>query len=132
MISGSCQCGGVRYVVDGTFSSVTNCHCSMCQKIHGAAFGTYGGVGRDEFRWTSGEENLRVYESSRGVDRLFCTVCGSTLLFRSDQEPDKCYVTLGTVDSEHACKPRSHIFVGSKAHWHDINDSLPQHDTEPA
>ena len=129
MISGSCQCGGVRYTVDSEFSDVTNCHCTMCQKIHGAAYGTYGEVRRDRMRWTEGNDLLRVYSSSKGVERRFCGLCGSTLHFQFDLEPDNCYVTLGSVDGDPGVAPKSHIFVGSRAPWHEITDDLPQHDT---
>ena len=126
MQTGSCQCGGVRYAVDGEFSDVTNCHCNMCQKMHGAAFGTYGEARHDEFRWTRGDELIVAYESSPGVQRRFCSVCGSTLHFQFDQAPDFCYVTLGTIDGNPGVRPRSHIFVGSKAPWYEIADDLPQ------
>ncbi len=35
-------------------------------------------------------------------------------------------ITLGTVDGDPGIRPSSHIFVGSKAPWHDIVDDLPQ------
>jgi hypothetical protein len=30
-----------------------------------------------------------------------------------------------------ALKPTAHMFVGSKASWHEILDDLPQHDESP-
>ena len=128
MTSGSCLCGGVHYAVDGEFSDVTNCHCRMCQKMHGAAFGTYGEARRDGFRWTEGEDLVQVYDSSPGVERRFCRRCGSTLHFQFDLEPDHCYVTLGTVDGDAGARPRVHIFVSSRAPWYEIGDDLPQYD----
>jgi hypothetical protein len=128
MITGSCLCGGVRYVVDAPFSDVTHCHCNMCQKMHGAAFGTYGETRRDGFRWTDGGDLIGVYASSPGVERRFCRRCGSTLHFQFDLEPDLCYVTLGSVDGDPGARPKSHIFAGSKAPWHEITDDLPQFD----
>ena len=41
---GSCLCGSVRFSVDGFCEKAANCHCSMCRKFHGAAFGTLVGV----------------------------------------------------------------------------------------
>ena len=49
-----------------------------------------------------------------------------------DSEPNEFYVSMGTVDGDPACPPAYHIYVGSKAPWHEINDDLPQYDTEPA
>jgi hypothetical protein len=38
------------------------------------------------------------------------------------------HVTLGTLVDEPTIKPDHHIFVGSKASWHEIGDDLPQFD----
>jgi len=40
-------------------------------------------------------------------------------------------VMLGTIEGDPAIKPGSHIFVGSKAQWHDIYDDLPQFEKRP-
>lgn len=40
-LEGSCLCGAVRYQVDGPPKRVAHCHCTLCQKHHGAAFGSY-------------------------------------------------------------------------------------------
>jgi hypothetical protein len=44
MIKGSCQCGKVHYEADGGISDLSRCHCSMCRKLHGAAYATLAGV----------------------------------------------------------------------------------------
>jgi hypothetical protein len=36
------------------------------------------------------------------------------------------YVCLGTLDDDHNIRPGYHEFVGSKANWFEIHDSLPQ------
>jgi hypothetical protein len=36
------------------------------------------------------------------------------------------HVTLGTLQDEPSIRPMAHIFVGSKATWDQITDSLPQ------
>jgi len=33
--TGSCLCGSVQYEVKGSLRNIINCHCSMCQKLHG-------------------------------------------------------------------------------------------------
>jgi hypothetical protein len=38
------------------------------------------------------------------------------------------HVTLGTLADTPTIRPTAHIFVGSKAAWHDITDQLPQHE----
>ena len=41
------------------------------------------------------------------------------------------HVTLGTLVDEPTIRPTAHIFVGSKATWYTITDTLPQHDELP-
>ena len=47
-IDGGCQCGAVRYRLDGKLYTVAVCHCTMCQRQSGSAFGMslalYGGI----------------------------------------------------------------------------------------
>jgi hypothetical protein len=40
-------------------------------------------------------------------------------------------LALGTLNEDPGQKPEFHIFVGSKAPWHDITDNLPQFDEWP-
>jgi hypothetical protein len=128
-INGACLCGAVRYEIASQLIDAGNCHCSMCRKAHGAAFATYASIRPDEFRWTSGEEFVSFYESSPNASRVFCSVCGSTL---GGAEQGKINaITLGTVDGDPGIRPRSHIFVGSKAPWHEISDALPQFEEWP-
>ncbi len=128
MMTGGCLCGKVRYEVTGEFSDISNCHCSMCRRVTGSAFGAFGGVKWRDFHWLGGEELVRGYRSSGKVERTFCSVCGSTLQNIYDEQPDVFYLALGTADGDPGCRPEYHIFVGSKAPWFDITDSLPQND----
>jgi hypothetical protein len=128
-LSGSCLCGAVRYEVDGELTEAGHCHCLMCRKEHGAAFATYATVDPDRFRWLSGEEDVARFESSADEFRIFCQVCGSTLGGMADDRVDA--ITLGTVDGDPGVAPQSHIFVGSKASWHEIDDDLPRFEEWP-
>ena len=128
-ISGACLCGAVRYENARRLLDAGNCHCTMCRKAHGAAFATYAEVDPKEFSWTCGEELVAFYEASPNASRMFCSVCGSTLGGAEDGRINA--VTLGTVEGDPGIRPRSHIFVGSKAIWHEISDSLPQFEDWP-
>lgn len=127
-LQGSCLCGKVRYEVSSALSRISHCHCSMCRKVHGAAFGTYATVEPGGFRWAQGQEHVRSYRSSPGIARTFCGECGSTLQFVVDGHPPKIDITLGTLDGDPGVRPAYHIFVGSKAPWFEITDRLPQYE----
>jgi len=128
-INGGCLCASVRYEIVTQLIDAGNCHCSMCRKEHGAAFATYASVDPGDFRWTCGEEFVSYYECSPKACRMFCRVCGSTLGGTDDGQITS--VTLGTIDGDPGIRPRSHIFVGSKAPWHEITDALPQFEEWP-
>ncbi len=128
-IEGGCLCGKIRYRVDGLLFNADHCHCSMCRRQHGAAFATYAEFNPGDFRWISGEGLVKVYETSPSGGWCFCSECGSTLAGTDKGQITS--VTLGTVEGDPGVRPASHIFVGSKALWHDICDGLPQFEERP-
>ena len=127
MIRGSCLCKGVQFEIHGTFGRSSHCHCSMCRKAHGAAFGSYALVNSETFKVTAGAELIARYRSSPDVVRTFCARCGSTLQFLRQSTPEIQFVALGVLDDDPEMRPARHIFVGSKAPWFEITDGLPQH-----
>jgi len=129
MFEGTCLCGKIRYRVDGRIHEMSHCHCSMCRRIHGAAFGTYAQVKSPVFHWLRGESSLKAYVSSPGVKRIFCTHCGSTLQALYDESPDVIYLTMGTIEGNPPHPEPFHIFTGSKVPWLEITDGCDQYDT---
>ena len=124
---GSCLCGGVRYETTAPLQGASHCHCSMCRKAHGAAFGSYGSVLREHHRFVSGQGLVRTYRSSPQVTRTFCSVCGSPLLWHRDGTyADWVAVPLGTLDTPFDTPPQKHIHVASKAAWVVICDGFRQ------
>jgi hypothetical protein len=131
MVTGSCLCRAVRFEVRGPFGRVSHCHCSMCRKAHGAAFGTYARVKKADFKLVAGAGDIAAYASSTGTQRTFCRQCGSTLQFLSAKFPDDIDIALGVLDDDPGVRPVMHIFTGSKAPWYEIEDHLPQHAAWP-
>ena len=135
-IRGSCLCGGIKFEFTGPMSTSSNCHCSMCRKQHGAAFRSRARIEQKNFKWLQGEELVNFYESSPGVFRGFCRVCGSpavnkygaaSALVKSTPKAAELYgIALATLDDDPGVRPSSHIFVASKAPWFSITDDLPQ------
>lgn len=125
MIEGGCLCGAVRYEVRGELRSMQHCHCSMCRKAHGVAFVTFIEIARGDLVFTRGADSLLRYESSPGSRRPFCPRCGSTLLFESATD-DEVWIAAGSLDGDPLVRPQCHIFVASKAPWHELHDELPK------
>lgn len=129
--SGSCLCGGVRYEIHGDLNDPYNCHCSMCRKLHAAAFRTSAKVQSKDWKTLSGEQLLKSYESSPGEHKVFCSNCGSSIYTRFDAKPEVYGFPLGTLDTDPGVRPTRHIFVHSKAPWFEITDDLPQYPEFP-
>lgn len=127
MISGGCYCGAVRYESNGRLLRFVNCHCPDCRKFSGSAFASVLAAEDDGFRVTSGADRLVAYESSPGKHRSFCSICGCHVFARADARPGMVLIRAGTLDDDPGMKPQCHIWVKSKAPWHDIGDALPQH-----
>lgn len=127
MIRGHCECGDVQFEASGGIVDYSHCHCSQCRRLSGAAFSTFAGIDRATFRYVAGESGLRFYDSSDVNTRVFCSRCGSNILVIPNNEPDVYYVCMGVIDGDPRIPPAYHIYVGSKAPWHEILDDLPQH-----
>ena len=78
MVHGSCLCGQVRFELTGPAQFINHCHCSMCRKIHGAAYGSFLHADGNYFHWVSGESSIHNYQSSPKNFRAFCRVCSRT------------------------------------------------------
>jgi len=125
MSKGKCLCGSVSWTISGQPETSSHCHCQMCRKAHGAAYGTYYVVTRENFCWTSDHNTILDYRSSPVLNRSFCKVCGSVTP-NADDTGQFMYVPAGAHDDGPLIQ--AHIFVTSKAPWLDINDKLPKYD----
>jgi hypothetical protein len=130
MMKGFCECRRVQFEVDGAIEDFSHCHCSQCRRLHGAAFATFAGVEKANFRYLSGEDEITHYASSAGHDRTFCRVCGSNIHVALDAEPESLYLSMSTLEGDPPRPSGYHIYVGSKAPWHEILDELPRHDED--
>lgn len=129
MSEGHCLCGSVTWELTAEPYAVYNCHCKMCRKAHGTAFGTYRFVRSDQIRWTSGTDTIVHYRSSDFLTRSSCDVCGSVVPYPNDDgetwvAPGGCHDDGGKADCN--------IFVADSAPWHEVTGDLPRHDAYPA
>jgi len=58
-VNGSCFCKKVNYEISGNMGVFQYCHCSRCRKVTGSAHAANLFVAPDDFKWLSGEENVR-------------------------------------------------------------------------
>jgi len=126
MVTGECLCGAVRFEVTLPSKWVAHCHCSMCRRAHGAAFVTWLGVPREQFRIVAGDDVLVRYRSSAPATRSFCGRCGSPLLFESERWPTEVHIARASIAGAIDREPAAHVFYSDRADWLAHHDELPK------
>ncbi len=125
---GSCLCGTVTWELLAEPFQSFNCHCRMCQKVHGTPFGTYWFFKAGEIRFTSGEDKIIHYQSSEVLIRASCDVCGSVVPY-SDLHATH-WISPGGCH-EDGRKSDCNVFAPDNSPWHEITNGLPCHDLYP-
>jgi hypothetical protein len=130
MLRGRCGCNAVAYNVSDEFIAAFNCHCSNCRATTGSAFLPWGEIESQKLRVTKGADSLMTIGDADADHEVRCGECAS-LLYWTARDGSYVRVPYGTLVDEPTLKPTAHMFVGSKASWHEILDNLPQHDEYP-
>jgi len=129
-LGGSCLCGAVTYEAQGQPRVTVACHCSLCRKLTGSAFGVWTLIPKENFT-LHGQEHVSEHASSEHGRRLFCRHCGSTIGSLTTRRPTFMHIAAGTFDRSPPLRLAMHLYTASKAPWYEINDGLPQFSEEP-
>ena len=125
-VNGGCLCGAVRFEAHLPSKWCAHCHCSQCQRFHGAPLVTWVGFQSAGFRITVGESSLRWFNSSAQARRGFCGDCGSSFLFQSEKWSGEIHVSLTNLLGEIDRKPEGHVHFDSHVDWLELADDLPR------
>ncbi|MGI9350986.1 MAG: GFA family protein [Rhizobiaceae bacterium] len=126
-VTGGCQCGAVRYRVQGKLFDPHICHCRMCQKAAGNFFMPLAKAERTALEYTRGEPSW--FNSSDPVKRGFCSACGTPVIF-DDIREEPIYIVLGSLDDPSAIEPEYQCGTESKTEWFAKLQGLPGSTTE--
>ena len=129
MATGGCQCGAIRYEVQGEPMHSALCHCGDCRRSAGAPM-----VGWALFP----ERAVKVsgdpvrYKSSANVVRYFCGTCGTGLFYSNPVVfPDMIDIQTATMDDQSAFPPVLHVQYAEAAPWMGRAHELPRFDRYP-
>lgn len=122
--SGGCQCGAVRFRVDGKLGDASVCHCRMCQKAFGNFYAPLVSVRDARLTWTRGKP--RTFRSSNFAERGFCGDCGTPLYYEA---PDGIALAIGAFDTPAVIAPIIQFGVEAKLYYVDTIAALPARDT---
>jgi len=125
-LEGGCQCGNVRYRINGAPLTLYACHCTECRKQSASAFGLSLWVKRSELEFLSGEPAAweRLADSGNTTLCAYCPDCGTRLYHAPSGDPEIYSLKGGSLDGIAGFAPVGHIWVRSKLPWVDLA-SLP-------
>ena len=124
LYSGGCQCGAVRFRVEGALGDASVCHCRMCQKASGNFYAALVSVRDAKLVWTRGAPK-RFQSSSHGA-RGFCEACGTPLTFEA---PEGTALAIGAFDDPSVAPPRIQWGIEAKLPYVDGIPALPGAET---
>jgi hypothetical protein len=122
--SGGCQCGAIRFLVDGVLGEASICHCRMCQKAFGAFYAPLVSTRGATLTWTRGKPNY--FQSSKVVQRGFCADCGTPLTYEA---PDGVALAIGAFDAPQTIAPKIQFGIEAKLDYVDTLSTLPERHT---
>ncbi|GLT16545.1 hypothetical protein GCM10007938_03210 [Vibrio zhanjiangensis] len=123
MITGSCNCGAIKYQISGTIKKIVNCHCNLCRKMNGSAFSTYAAVLQSGFELISGQ--LGCFKVSENARKYFCNQCVTPIYNMSSNYTGLNIVHLGSLDCAEILEPEVNIYDESKLQWLTDIGQLP-------
>lgn len=124
-LTGGCQCGAIRYRIDGQPKRHSLCQCRDCQRSAGAPIVGWIMVSAEA---VAIEGAPASYNSSGDVQRQFCPRCGTGLFYRSESLfPGAIDIASSTLDEVGAIAPSEIIQTAEAPHWFDSIATLPKH-----
>ncbi len=123
---GQCLCGAVSFGIRFPSRWIAHCHCTQCQRAHGAAFVTWVSVTVEQFQWQDPHGYLRWYKSSDYAERGFCSQCGSSLFFRSSRWPGEVHIVRANFFDPLDKEPQVHGYYDTHVSWVRLADELPK------
>ena len=130
---GGCQCGVVRYEVQGEPLAVGICHCTECQRQSGSAFGMSMIVPKNAFRILQGHLKTftRTSDSGRPVTCAFCADCGTRIHHEPRYLQGVLNIKPGTLDDTSFLAPTIEVWSARKHPWLGLPSSVRSFERQP-
>ncbi len=130
-LTGGCGCGAVRYTLSSAPILLFACHCSLCQRQSGSAFGLSLRVHRADLAITGPTATaLRKTERAEPSESLFCQACGGRI-FNARPGTPFCHLRGGTLDNTGWLRPAAHIWASRRQPWIELGDTALIYDEQP-
>jgi hypothetical protein len=121
ILTGRCSCGALSTICNGAPARVSVCHCLDCKRRTGSAFSWNARFSSAQVRIEGEAASWRnVGPSGTTTTRLFCPVCGVTIAYVSDAEPDVMAIPCGGLDDAGILTPLRTAWAERRNSWVEI------------
>jgi hypothetical protein len=122
----ACSCGQLRVACDGEPVRISICHCLECQRRTGSVFGAQARYARAQVRM-EGKTTVYARKGDEGgiVTLHFCPVCGSTVYWHIDKDPDLVAVAVGAFADPGFPPPGRSVYERQRHAWTERIADLP-------
>lgn len=133
MIEGGCNCGAIRYRIEGKPMGVAACHCTRCRRQSGSIYSVNLMVSPTAMTMQGIPSVFEDTDTTSGapVFREFCGTCGSPIRSVLGANPAVVAVKVGTLDDPAPFAPALHVFTRSRIAWVELPSGTPQFETMP-
>ena len=123
--AGRCLCGAVAFEIDFPAFWAWHDHGLPSRRAHGAAYATYVGCWRKNYRVTKGAAAIARFEDvGAQAVRSFCSRCGSPLLYERKRSPHMIDIPRALFTGRTGREPRYHLNIEEKPDWHYAGETL--------
>jgi hypothetical protein len=130
---GGCQCGFVRYQLEGEPLGIAVCHCTECQRQSGSAFGMSIVIRREALRLIRGalKTFTRTADSGHAVVCAFCPDCGVRIYHEPRWLDGILTVKPGTLDDTSFLRPTMEVWTKRKHGWLELHGDVQSFESNP-
>jgi hypothetical protein len=118
MKQGRCLCGAIKIRLHGPLRDVFNCHCERCRRFTGHHMAaTAANVSDMEVEDAGG--CLRWFWPVPEAGYAFCSVCGSSLFWKSSRTQDRMSICAGVLDPPTGLKTVQAWWTSEASDYHE-------------
>ena len=122
-MKGHCHCGAVHW--ESQAEAAWSCHCADCRRNCAAPVTAFFGLPHEAVAWSGSKP--QIYNSSDGVERLFCGACGTQMAYRTARDAVNIHMYTATLECPGDVPPKFHVFHSDHVSWLELKDKLPRY-----
>jgi hypothetical protein len=116
--TGHCLCGAVAFEIVYPAFWAWHDHGRASRLAHGAAYATYVGCWRKNWRITKGAKSVaRFHDKVLAQTRSFCVHCGTPILYERGRAPHMVNVPRSLIEGRTGREPRYHLNLEELRDW---------------